>query len=105
MIVQRFSTEAEALAWRESTIRKEKLAQLTPHLMESGIADETLQQECDGSVAACISSLIKPGLEEEYYAWLLEMQTAQALSPGYQGTYLQLQKEGESDQWTTMLRF
>jgi antibiotic biosynthesis monooxygenase (ABM) superfamily enzyme len=105
IIVQRFSTEPEAVAWRDSTIRKEKLAQLSPHLMESGVADETLQQMCDGSVAACISSLIKPGLEEDYYAWLLEIQTAQALSPGYQGTYLQMQKSGDSHQWTTMLRF
>jgi antibiotic biosynthesis monooxygenase (ABM) superfamily enzyme len=105
IIVQRFANEAQAFAWRDSTVRKERLAQLAPHLMESGVADETLQQQCDGSVAACISSLIKPGLEEDYYAWLQDIQTAQALSSGYQGTYLQMQKSGESSQWTTMLRF
>jgi len=105
VIVQRFSTEAQALAWRDSSVRKETLEQLAPYLMERGVADETSQQQCDGSVAACISSLIKPGLEDDYYAWLHEIQTAQALAPGYQGTYLQMQKLGGASQWTTMIRF
>ena len=105
IIVQRFSTEAEAIAWRDSDTRKATLEKLAPYVMERGIADDTSQHQCDGSVAASISSVIKPGLEEDYFAWLNDIQTAQALSPGYQGTYLQMQKTGESSFWTTMLRF
>jgi uncharacterized protein len=105
IIVQRFLTEAEAIAWRDSDTRKATLEKLAPYLMERGIADDTSQNQCDGSVAAFIASMIKPGLEEDYFAWLNDIQTAQALSPGYQGTYLQMQKTGESSLWTTMLRF
>ena len=105
IIVQRFSTEAEAIAWRDSDTRKATLEKLAPYVMERGIADDTSQHQCDGSVAASISSVIKPGLEEDYFAWLNDIQTAQALSPGYQGTYLQMQKTHESSFWTTMLRF
>ena len=105
IIVQRFSTEAEAIAWRDSDTRKATLEKLAPYVMERGIADDTSQHRCDGSVAASISSVIKPGLEEDYFTWLNDIQTAQALSPGYQGTYLQMQKTGESSFWTTMLRF
>ena len=105
IIVQRFSTEAEAIAWRDSDTRKATLEKLAPYVMERGIADDTSQHQCDGSVAASISSVIKPGLEEDYFAWLNDIQTAQALSPGYQGTYLQMQKTSESSFWTTMLRF
>jgi antibiotic biosynthesis monooxygenase (ABM) superfamily enzyme len=105
IIVQRFSTEAEAIAWRDSDTRKAILGKLAPYLMERGMADDTSQNECDGSVAAVISSMVKPGLEEGYFAWLNVIQTEQALSPGYQGTFLQMQKTGESSLWTTMLRF
>lgn len=104
-IVQRFATEGAADAWKNSSERKEILQQLTPFLSDSGVADETSEQQCDQSVAACISSVVKPGLEENYYKWLHDIQTAQAVSSGYDSTYLQVQKSGESNQWTTVLRF
>ncbi|HEY9677654.1 MAG TPA: antibiotic biosynthesis monooxygenase [Drouetiella sp.] len=103
--IQRFGTEEDAVAWRDSSARKELQAQLSPYLHEQGIADETSQENCDVSVAACISTVIKPGLEEEYYEWLQEIQTAQAIFPGYQGTYVQMTKTGETNLWTTILRF
>jgi uncharacterized protein len=81
------------------------LEQISPYLSDQGIAEETLQEQCDSSVAACISTVIKAGLDEDYYAWLQEIQTAQAVSPGYQGTYLQMAKTDDTRLWTTMLRF
>ncbi|MBU5811339.1 hypothetical protein JWE23_19500, partial [Acinetobacter baumannii] len=100
-----FSTEENANAWRESAERKELQAQLSLFLAQELIAEETSQEECDVSVAACITTVIKTGLEHEYYAWLQEIQTAQALFPGYQGTYVQMTKTGETNLWTTILRF
>lgn len=102
---QRFSSEEKSIAWRDSSVRKDLLAQITPYLEEQNFAEETSQQECDSSVAACISTTIKSGLDEEYYAWLQEIQTAQAVFPGYQGTYIQMTQTGDTKSWTTMLRF
>jgi uncharacterized protein len=97
-VVQRFHSSENADKWRNSDVRKSILEKLAGH------KDETSQEECAGTVAACITSVINPGMEDDYCGWLSSIQTAQAKFPGYQGTYLQM-PSNSSRLWTTILRF
>jgi antibiotic biosynthesis monooxygenase (ABM) superfamily enzyme len=103
-IVQRFQTEDFAHAWRESKVRQEAIEHLTPFLTRS-VAEEVSEHDFQGSVAACIVSMLRPGVEEEYCSWLSDIHTAQAQFPGYQGTYIQRPVSDKQSFWTTLLRF
>ncbi|MDR3615580.1 MAG: hypothetical protein P4L53_18615 [Candidatus Obscuribacterales bacterium] len=103
-VVQRFHTAENAASWRDSSVRKNILDNLAAHLKDGSHQDETTLDECAGTVAACITSIINPGMEDDYCDWLSSIQTAQARFPGYQGTYLQM-PSNSSRLWTTILRF
>jgi antibiotic biosynthesis monooxygenase (ABM) superfamily enzyme len=103
-VVQRFHSAENAASWRDSDVRKNILTTLASHLKDGSHYDETSLDECAGTVAACITSIINPGMEDDYCNWLSSVQTAQAKFPGYQGTYLQM-PSNSSRLWTTILRF
>lgn len=105
IIIQRFREDSQADEWKRSKIRQETLEKLTPYLLNGHLAEETAVHDCEGTVAACIASMIKPGMEEAYCDWLTDIQTAQAQFPGYQGTYVQRPVTNNSNLWTTLLRF
>jgi hypothetical protein len=104
-VTQRFHSEKHAENWRTSTSRLDLISQLSGFLSQAGHCQETSQDECLATVAACITSAIKPGMEKRYRDWLSEIQTTQAQFPGYQGTYLQMPAPGSYGLWTIVLRF
>jgi uncharacterized protein len=104
-VIQRFQNEKHAEIWRASSGRQDLISQLSAFSSQAGHREETSQDECLATVAACITSAIRPGMEKEYRDWLSEIQTAQALFPGYQGTYLQMPPPGSAGLWTIVLKF
>lgn len=105
IVTQRFHNEKHAESWRTSPGRLDLIAQLSGFLSQAGHSEETSQDECLATVAACITSVIRPGMEKQYRDWLSEIQTTQAQFPGYQGTYLQMPAPGSDGLWTIVLRF
>jgi antibiotic biosynthesis monooxygenase (ABM) superfamily enzyme len=104
-VTQRFHNEKHAESWRNSPSRLELITQLSGFLSQAGHCEETSQDECSATVAACITSAIRPGMEKQYREWLSEIQTVQAQFPGYQGTYLQMPAPGSAGLWTIVLKF
>jgi antibiotic biosynthesis monooxygenase (ABM) superfamily enzyme len=104
-LVQRFSTADQAKAWQQSEPRNK----LVTELSGSGaikLSDEIAHFDSTfGNVATAIVTDVKPGMEDEYFAWETKIQTVQAGFPGYRGAYLQPPPPGRTGQWATLLRF
>jgi antibiotic biosynthesis monooxygenase (ABM) superfamily enzyme len=104
-----FDSQEHLAAWQSSEQRAVLLAELLP-LTLGGDLGEAMHTESaesirpETSTTQVIFSRIKPGMEERYRAWTARIQQAQALYPGYQGTFIQPPTAGGT-QWITMLRY
>ena len=105
-LVQRFATVAEASAWKDSEIRRQLLSELSSGSESANIGvKEEITQVGNSEVLTSIVTDVRPGLEDEYFAWEARIQSAQAKFPGYRGLYLQPPTPGRPPQWATLLRF
>ncbi|MHC5542362.1 antibiotic biosynthesis monooxygenase [Singulisphaera rosea] len=108
-ILVNFDSQENITAWQQSQKRAEVLAELAPLTFGSSFG-EVMQEETPGAeqprtmVTQIIFSRIKPGLEEDYRAWVGRIEEAQARYPGYRGTYFQPPSPG-GNHWLTMIRF
>lgn len=105
-LIQRFSSPAEATAWQDSADRRKIIATLAAGTNGSTprVSDEVVSNG-DAEVATAIVTDVKPGMEEQYFAWEESIQKEQAKFPGYRGVYLQPPVQGREGQWSTLLRF
>lgn len=105
-LVQRFSTNDQAAAWHRSDLRRQLIGELAA--VENGAAlqvfDE-LSQNSDADVATAIVTDLKPGKEEEFFAWEAKIQSAQARRPGFRGSYLEPPTPERGGVWALVLRF
>ena len=69
------------------------------------ILDEISMSADANDCATMIVTDVKPGMEDEYFAWETKIQTAQAQFTGYRGAYMQPPVPGKQGQWATLLRF
>ncbi len=103
IVIHRFRTEEQALAWCNSDARRQILDDELPP--EKTVKEEVTPHMVGGGVAASITSVIHPGKEDEYKKWLHAIQTAESEFPGFEGTYVQIPTKGTPGLWLTLLKF
>jgi antibiotic biosynthesis monooxygenase (ABM) superfamily enzyme len=108
VILQRFASSDDAVAWLRSDVRLRRIEGLEPmvvgrddiHIVRDG-EDGVLPS----AVSAVISTRIKPGQETAYHAWERRIATAQTQAPGFQGYRLEPPVPGVQDDWLAIVRF
>lgn len=106
-LIQRFNRPEEAMAWRASEDRGALLKQ-AEHLLNNNsivITDEISDHGLSGSVATAFISTLAPDHKEQYWKWVVQMQSTQARFPGYAGVYFEPPTPQREHHWTTVLRF
>jgi antibiotic biosynthesis monooxygenase (ABM) superfamily enzyme len=108
VILQRFVTPDDAVAWLRSERRRALLAEVQPVL--AGVDDVHLVQDAatgalPSPVAAVITTRVRPGREEEYRAWEQRIAAAQAGYPGFQGYRFEPPIPGVQESFVAILRF
>jgi len=108
VILQRFASEAAALAWLRSDERRRLVEAAQPML----VGNDDVHLVADGQdgpppapVSAVISTRLKPGAEAAYRAWEQRIAAAQAHAPGFQGYKLTPPIPGVQDDWVAILKF
>lgn len=105
--VQRFDSSEKAKAWQNSEVKRQALA----HFAENFGALDIVMSETEegeggvGSVTAAIETYVEPGSEKEYWHWKRKIEAAQALFPGYRGSYLQSPAPGRENLWCSIVRY
>lgn len=108
-ILLNFQTSDLLLKWQKSEERASLIAKVLP-LVEGGnlgqmMPEDNSEQQPGTTVTQVILSKIKPGMDDAYREWSVRIQQAQAMYPGYRGTYIQPPGSGSAGHWTTMLRY
>jgi len=105
-LVQRFMNLDQANAFKNSNARRKLLAEISSIKGGVRVSEEaTIDHSIPSTVGTAIVTDVKPGMEEEYFAWEVEIQTAQAKFPGYRGNYFQPPAPGSHAKWLTLVRF
>jgi uncharacterized protein len=108
VILQRFGTEGDAVAWLRSERRRSLLAEVQSVL--AGVDDVHLVHDASAGalpspVAAVITTRVRPGREKEYRAWEQRIAAAQAGYPGFQGYRFEPPIPGVQENSVAILRF
>lgn len=105
--VQRFDSSERAEAWQNSEVKRQALAHFKEKFGSLDIVmSETQEGEGSvGSVTAAIETYVEPGSEKEYWHWKRKIEAAQALFPGYRGSYLQSPAPGRENLWCSIVRY
>ena len=108
VILQRFVTPDDAVAWLRSDRRRALLTEIQPVL--AGLDDVHLVRDAGtgalpSPVAAVITTRVRPGCEEEYRAWERRIAAAQASYPGFQGYRFEPPIPGVQENYVAILRF
>jgi uncharacterized protein len=108
-ILLNFQTSDLLLNWQKSEERASLIAEVVP-LIEGGnlgqmMPEDNSAQQPGTTVTQVVLSKIKPGMEDAYREWSVRIQQAQAMYPGYRGSYIQPPDSGANGHWTTMLRY
>lgn len=105
-IIQRFDSESHARSFQTSETRKALLADFKILSGENAVdVIDEISQSADSLVATTIVTDVRPGADEEYFAWASKIQTAQAKYPGFRGLYIQPPAPGKHPQWASTLKF
>lgn len=106
-LIQRFNNVEALETWKDSDARKSIFANFsdTSNRDALKVSEEILHGDPINEVATAIFTDIKPGMEDEYFAWELKMQSTQAAFPGYLGTHIRPPSEDKPGRWATLLRF
>ncbi|MBU6454231.1 MAG: hypothetical protein KGS72_20800 [Cyanobacteria bacterium REEB67] len=104
-LIQRFATAALAESWCQSSSCQNLIGAFELICQSVGISVvDNLRHELACATTAIVTE-VRPGMEDEYFAWEAKIQCAQAKFPGYGGIYLQPPTAGRKSQWATLLRF
>ena len=109
VMVQRFQTLDQLRGWLDSDARRSLLAESTSLLAGEGttnvIEGSSTELSPHEMVTEIITVSVKPGMEEEYHAWVDRIRQMEAKFPGYRGLQLQPPIPGIQDDWVSLLRF
>lgn len=108
VILQRFLSKQDALAWLRSDARESLVAQAQPMLVgqdDVHLLDDGTSGVLPAPVSAVISTRIKPGQENSYREWERRIAVAQARAAGFQGYRFEPPVPGVQDDWLAILRF
>ena len=108
VILQRFITSDDAVAWLRSERRRSLLVKVQPIL--AGADDVHLVHDAStgalpSPVAAVITTRVRPGREAEYRAWEQRIAAAQSGYPGFQGYRFEPPIPGVQENYVAILRF
>ncbi|TLD72159.1 hypothetical protein FEM03_02040 [Phragmitibacter flavus] len=109
-LIVRFRTQPQLDLWRTSPEHAWLTAEAHELLDENAVFQETIGPEAEHqqpphSVTEIIRSEILPGMEDAYRAWTQKTQHTQSQFPGYRGVHVIAPIPGQSNEWTTLLRF
>ncbi|PJD96076.1 MAG: hypothetical protein CK425_06650 [Parachlamydia sp.] len=106
MIVQRFSDEQFASAWRASTSYTELLAELKKCAIDQQVHEDfSAESSLEHGVTEVIITEVSPAQEKAYQAWSSKIHQAEAAFPGFHGVYVQAPVKGKGRHWITLLQF
>jgi antibiotic biosynthesis monooxygenase (ABM) superfamily enzyme len=108
VILQRFASEAQAVAWLNSQERLKRVQGIQPMLVGSDdvhIVKDGAAGALPAPVALVISTRIKPGQEADYRRWEQKIAVAQAKARGFQGYRFEPPIPGVQEDWLSILRF
>jgi antibiotic biosynthesis monooxygenase (ABM) superfamily enzyme len=107
VIVQRFATTADAVAWMNSPERLARIGEIASYLV--GNDDVHLVRDGQAGFAAPVSAVIatriKPGMEDAYRKWERRIAVAQSKSPGFQGYRFEPPIPGVQEEFVAIVRF
>ncbi len=107
VILQRFATASDAVAWMNSPQRLARLEEAAPFLV--GIDDVHLVRDPESGfsapVSAVIATRIKAGMEDAYRRWERRIAEAQTRSPGFQGYRFEPPIPGVQKDFLAIVRF
>jgi uncharacterized protein len=108
VILQRFVTPEDAVAWLRSDRRRTLLTEIQSAL--AGVDDVHLVRDAatgalPSPVAAVITTRVRPGRGQEYRAWEQRIAAAQASYPGFQGYRFEPPIPGVQENYVAILRF
>jgi antibiotic biosynthesis monooxygenase (ABM) superfamily enzyme len=108
VILQRFSSQSDAVAWLHSERRQALLAEAEGLL--AGLDDVHLVPDGAGGAlpapaAVVIATKVRPGQEAAFRRWEQRIAVAQARAPGFQGYRFQPPVPGVQEDWLAILRF
>ena len=108
VILQRFRTVPDAVAWLHSEIRQTLLAGVQSLL--TGLDDVHLVRDMDAGalpapVSVVITTHLKPGREAEFRLWEQRIASAQAKAPGFKGYRFEPPIPGVQEDYVAILRF
>jgi uncharacterized protein len=108
VILQRFASEAQAVAWLNSQERLKRVQGIQPMLVGSDdvhIVKDGATGALPSPIAVVVSTRIKPGQEAAYRRWEQKIAVAQAKAPGFQGYRFEPPIPGVQEDWLSILRF
>lgn len=108
-LIVRFDTPEHLDRWLQSPERSWLAAETEPLLADGESFIETTAPDDRDSTPAGVTEIIRsevlPGMEDDYRDWSRRTQHVQAQFPGYRGVHVLAPIPGQSNQWTTLLRF
>ena len=108
VILQRFTSMADAQHWLQSDSRTHLLHDAQPMLAGNDdvhILPDGGNGVMPSPVSAVISTRVKPGQEDAYRAWERRISSVQAMAPGFQGYRIEPPIPGVQDSWLAIVRF
>lgn len=108
VILQRFESTANAVAWLNSAERLALLNEAAPYLVGNDDVHFVRDGQSGGlsaPITAVIATRIKPGMEEAYRKWERRIAAAQANAAGFQGYRFELPIPGVQDDFLAIVRF
>ncbi|MCC6313410.1 MAG: antibiotic biosynthesis monooxygenase [Thermomicrobiales bacterium] len=107
VILQRFASTADALAWLRSDDRQRLLAEAQPMLVgrDDGHLVRADRSGPAESVSVIVSTRIVPGQEAAFRTWEQRIAATQARAPGFQGYRLEPPIPDVQEDWVAILRF
>ena len=108
VILQRFRSAAQALAWLNSPERLKRVEGIAALLLgrdDVHVVKDGERGVMPAPVSVVISTRLKPGQEAAYRRWEQRIATAQTKAAGFQGYRFEPPVPGVQDDWLSILRF
>ncbi len=104
-LVQRFTNADQAKVLKQSDQHRQLVKEISDMKTVRPLSEITKDTPPTGNVGTAIVTDIKPGMEDQYFAWEESIQTAQARFPGYRGNYFQPPAPGSHRKWFGLVHF
>jgi len=106
MIVQRFSDEHFASAWRASQTYAELVEDFKKCAVNQAVTEDfSAESNLEHGVTEVFITEVTPSQDKAYQAWSARIHQVEATFPGFHGVYVQAPVSGKGRHWITLLQF